>query len=143
MEQLEANDLKHWMVSSSWVRLPANSLPSAIRRRLQFESKRCSDRTFHFVGEAARVAALLRSSGSYSWSYAYEQADLPPPDEAIVARRRRPIALWVSAQGDPVRSRQKMPFKILRSSTRGTPRGLFGNSGSMIDHSKSVSSYRR
>ena len=26
---------------------------------------------------------------------------------------------------------------------RGLPRGLFGNSGSMIDHSKSVSSYRR
>jgi len=38
------------------------------------DRKRCSDRTFHFVGEAARVAALLRSSWSYSWSYAYEQA---------------------------------------------------------------------
>jgi len=33
-----------------------------------------------------------------------------------------------------------MPFSTLRSSDRGTPRGLFGSKGSMIDHSKSVSS---
>lgn len=33
----------------------------------------------------------------------------------------------MSAQGDPVRSRQSMPFRTLRSSARGTPRGLFGN----------------
>jgi hypothetical protein len=33
-----------------------------------------------------------------------------------------------------------MPFSTRRSSARGTPRGLFGNSGEMIDHSKSVSS---
>ncbi len=31
-------------------------------------------------------------------------------------------------------------FSTRRSSTRATPRGLFGRSGSMIDHSKSVSS---
>jgi hypothetical protein len=43
-------------------------------RKAVFERKRCSDRTFHFVGEAARVMARLRSSWSYSWSYAYEQA---------------------------------------------------------------------
>jgi hypothetical protein len=36
-----------------------------------------------------------------------------------------------------------MPFKTRRSSTRATPRGLFGSSGWMIDHSKSVNSYRR
>src|SRR5580704_4448846 len=36
-----------------------------------------------------------------------------------------------------------MPFNTRRSSARGTPRGLFGNNGVMIDHSKSVSSYRR
>jgi hypothetical protein len=30
-----------------------------------------------------------------------------------------------------------MPLSTLRSSERATPRGLFGNSGSMIDHSKS------
>ena len=36
-----------------------------------------------------------------------------------------------------------MPFSTLRSSARGTPRGLLGKSGSMINHSKSLSSYRR
>src|SRR5271154_4485734 len=36
-----------------------------------------------------------------------------------------------------------MPLSTLRSFDLGTPRGLFGNSGSMIDHSKSESSYRR
>jgi hypothetical protein len=44
----------------------------------------------------------------------------------------------MSAQGEPVRNRQKMPFKTRRSSSRCTPRGLFGSSGAMIDHSKSV-----
>ena len=48
----------------------------------------------------------------------------------------------ISAQGAPVRSRQKMPFKTRRSSTRGTPRGLFGNKGWITDHSKSVRSKR-
>jgi hypothetical protein len=36
-----------------------------------------------------------------------------------------------------------MPFSTNRSSARGTPRGLFGSNGAMIDHSKSVNSYRR
>jgi len=31
----------------------------------------------------------------------------------------------MSAQGEPVRNRQKMPFKTRRASTRCTPRGLF------------------
>jgi hypothetical protein len=44
----------------------------------------------------------------------------------------------ISAHGAPVRSRQKIPFNTRRSSTRGTPRGLFGNSGAITDHSKSV-----
>ena len=35
----------------------------------------------------------------------------------------------MSAQGAPVRSRQKIPFKTRRSSARGTPLGLFGSSG--------------
>ena len=34
-----------------------------------------------------------------------------------------------------------MPFNTRRSSTRGTPRGLFGSNGAMTLHSKSVSSY--
>jgi hypothetical protein len=52
-------------------------------------------------------------------------------------------ALGLSAAVDtPERSTQKMPFSTRRSSTRGTPRGLFGNSGSITRHSKSVRSYR-
>lgn len=54
-----------------------------------------------------------------------------------------PYRSGISAQGEPVRSRQQMPFSTRRSSARGTPRGLFGNNAAMIDHSKSVSSYRR
>jgi hypothetical protein len=44
----------------------------------------------------------------------------------------------MSAQGEPVRNRQKIPFNTFRSSARGTPRGLFGSSGAITDHSKSV-----
>jgi hypothetical protein len=38
---------------------------------------------------------------------------------------------------------REMPFNTRRSSALGTPRGLSGSSGSMIDHSPSVSSYCR
>src|SRR5258707_4459143 len=54
-----------------------------------------------------------------------------PAQKAVVARH-----------GAPDRSTQKMPFKTRRSSTRGTPRGLFGNKGWITDHSKSVRSNR-
>ena len=45
-------------------------------------------------------------------------------------------------RGVPDRSAQNMPFSTRRSSTRGTPRGLLGKSGSITCHSKSVRSYR-
>src|SRR6202008_4442629 len=48
----------------------------------------------------------------------------------------------MSAHGAPVRSRQKMPFNTRRSSTRFTPRPLFGNNGAITDHSKSARSNR-
>src|SRR5690606_30552889 len=48
----------------------------------------------------------------------------------------------MSAQGAPVLSRQNIPFKTRRSSTRGLPRTLVGRSGSITDHSKSVKSKR-
>src|SRR5258706_12895940 len=48
----------------------------------------------------------------------------------------------MSAHGAPVRSRQNIPFKTRRSSTRATPRGLFGSKGPITDHSKSVKSKR-
>ena len=38
------------------------------------------------------------------------------------------------------RKTQKMPLRIRRSFTRGTPRGLFGNIGLMAAHSQSASS---
>src|SRR6266699_4451949 len=38
---------------------------------------------------------------------------------------------------------KNIPFRTRRSSTRGTPRGLFGSSGAITPHSKSVSSYPR
>jgi hypothetical protein len=43
----------------------------------------------------------------------------------------------------PVQKRQYMPFSTRRSSTRGTPPGLFGNTGLMITRSKSLNSYLR
>ena len=48
----------------------------------------------------------------------------------------------MSAQGAPVLSRQKIPFKTRRSSTRFTPRDFCGKSGWITDHSKSVRSKR-
>lgn len=53
-----------------------------------------------------------------------------PRADAPGSRRNRPFAdrphrLWI-------------PTRTLRSSARGTPRGWFGRSGPMFDHSKSV-----
>ena len=48
----------------------------------------------------------------------------------------------MSAQGAPVRRRQKMPFRTRLSSTRGLPRTFVGNNGWITDHSKSVRSKR-
>jgi hypothetical protein len=48
----------------------------------------------------------------------------------------------MSAQGAPVRSRQKILFNTRRSSTRFTPRTLVGSNRSITDHSKSVKSSR-
>ena len=45
-----------------------------------------------------------------------------------------------SRHGEPVRRMKKMPLRMRRSSWRGTPRGLFGESGAMIDFSLSVRS---
>src|SRR5260221_12311716 len=48
----------------------------------------------------------------------------------------------MSAEGAPVRSRQNIPFKTRRSSTRATLSDLFGSKGPITDHSKSVKSKR-
>ena len=47
-------------------------------------------------------------------------------DEQVVTW---PSRSGMSAQGGPVRSREKIPFRTFRSPTRGAPRDLLGNSG--------------
>jgi hypothetical protein len=54
-----------------------------------------------------------------------------------------PNSVGNARHGAPVRSTQNIPFKTRRSSTLGTPRGLFGSSGAITLHSKSLSSYPR
>jgi hypothetical protein len=44
----------------------------------------------------------------------------------------------MSAQGEPVRSRQNMPLSTVRSSARGTPLGLLGSNGAMITAAKLI-----
>ena len=66
-----------------------------------------------------------------------------PPHEAVVQVVRGPNSFGSARHGAPVRNTQKIPFSTRRSSTRGTPRGLFGSSGAITPHSKSVSSYPR
>src|SRR5215469_15138069 len=65
-----------------------------------------------------------------------------PSDKAIVAGGAWAVRSGRSRHGAPDRSTQKMPFSTRRSSTRGTPRGSLGRSGSITRHSKSVRSYR-
>ena len=66
---------------------------------------------------------------------------LAPAVEAVVAGRMRPVALrQIAPRRAPVRKTRKIPLSTRRSSTRGTPRGLFGSNGSMTDHSNSVRS---
>jgi len=52
-----------------------------------------------------------------------------------------PNSFGKARHGAPVRSTQKIPLSTRRSSTRGTPRGLFGKSGAITPHSKSVRWY--
>jgi hypothetical protein len=82
-------------------------------------------------------------SGRNSREDAIPDAEFAPPDEAVVAGRCWPVALrdigpWRAGAQTPIDA-----VSTLRSSARGTPRGSFGSSGSMIDHSKSLNSYRR
>ena len=67
--------------------------------------------------------------------------DAPPPIEAVVAGRVRPITRrQVPPRSAGAKSTHKIPFRTRRSSTPATPRGWFGNSGSIAFHSKSVRS---
>ena len=68
---------------------------------------------------------------------------LGPPVVAVVDRGVGAVAL---GQVAPRRARAqdiKMPLITRRSSTRGTPRGLFGSNGAISAHSASVTSWRR
>ncbi len=64
-----------------------------------------------------------------------------PTNEPVVAGRVRPKPAGKSRHDAPDRNIQKMPLRTRRSSTLGTPRGLFGRKGLMAVHLKSVSSY--
>lgn len=67
---------------------------------------------------------------------------LRPTPEAVVAGRGRTVASGRSRHGEPGSNIKKIPFSTRRSSTLGTPRGLFSNNGSITSHSNSVISYR-
>ena len=77
----------------------------------------------------AKVAAAVHALSQESDAVIF----FPAADAQTVAEWRH---------GAPERSTQKMPFNTRRSSTRGTPLGLFGSKGSITRHSKSVRSYR-
>jgi hypothetical protein len=68
-------------------------------------------------------------------------ASHPPTNKSIAAGRVRPKGLRQIAPWCSHRNIQKMPLRTRRSSTLGTPRGLFGRNGLIAFHSKSVSSY--
>ena len=53
-----------------------------------------------------------------------------------------PAALQKVSPGAPKRSTHKMPGTTRRSSVRGTPRGLFGNKGSLTLGSTPVGPWR-
>ena len=77
------------------------------------------------------IAIVRRGDGVH---HPIPHASLSPSHKAIVAGGARAIALGRSRHGAPDRSTQKMPFSTRRSSTRGTPLGLFGSSGSITRH---------
>jgi hypothetical protein len=58
-----------------------------------------------------------------------------PPDETVVAGGAWAIAIRQIAPWCAGSQHQQMPLRTRRSSTRGTPRALFGNIGLMVAHS--------
>lgn len=83
-------------------------------------------------------AALVRSGDGVHQPVPY--ACLSPSHEAIVAGGARVMPLRRVTKCAPDLSTQKMPFNTRRSSASGTPIGLFGSSGSITSHWKSVRS---
>src|SRR5689334_12928669 len=83
------------------------------------------------------IAVISLADGSQN---AVPNTSFAPSDKTVVAGRARPELLW---QCPPRRAGSQYPedpVQNRRSSTRGTPRGLFGSNGAITLHSKSVSS---
>src|SRR5579875_3501190 len=64
-----------------------------------------------------------------------------PSHKAVVAGCRRAVFLGQRPPRRACSQDPKFPSRTRRSSTRGTPRGLFGSNGAITPYSKSVSSY--
>jgi hypothetical protein len=60
-----------------------------------------------------------------------------------IAGFARPPEVGQSGGGEQMRCRRNIALMTLRSSAGGTPRGLVGSSGTITDHSKSVTSQRQ
>ena len=113
----------------------------------------CAVRTAHATGSAiffGITAMLVHPDGRtvdhldiaiISLGYSVQQSCpmpcLAPAVEPVHAGCMRAMTRGNVRPRRAVRSRQNIPFKTRRSSTRSTPRGLFGNKGSITDHSKS------
>ena len=126
---------------------PANAPCIGLERRPERQLACRADPLFDVAAmlvNPERGGSTICTSPSHAWDTASKMRSQTP----ILAQRGNLLAQVVvgpyrsgmSAQGDPVLSRQSIPFSTLRSSARGTPRGLFGSNGCMIDHSKSDNS---
>ena len=90
------------------------------------------------VNQMQRSQRLFRQCPEYPQPHAF----LGPSVEAVIDRRVGPYRSGRARHGEPVRKMEKMPLRTRRSSWRGTPRGLFGNTGAMIPNSTSAKSNR-
>jgi hypothetical protein len=90
------------------------------------------------VNQMQRSQRLFRQCPEYPQPHAF----LGPSVEAVIDRRVGPYRSGRARHGEPVRKMEKMPLRTRRSSWRGTPRGLFGNTGAMIPNSTFAKSNR-
>ena len=85
----------------------------------------------------ARIV-LLSADGVGTMAIQRQTGQGQADDLAMV---KGPNSFGRARHGAPVRNTQNIPFRTRRSSSRGTPRGLFGSSGAITPHSKSLNSY--
>ena len=92
--------------------------------------------------DQAAVVCLIWRIGAQRLEHAQPHAALDPKVLPVENRRIRPVTLRHVAPRRAGARNVEMPSSTRRSSTRGTPGGLFGNSGSITAHSLSVKSKR-